>query len=199
MVIGIDLTVTPIDNSAICSGVMAYVNRGGDDGMLIIAIAITARTLTQPIILAQESLPVYRGIKEKNRKLAIETFNQKLATSLGKQSNYPKEFFKQTRIDEFFQLAGNIFDEHHITSQNRRMVLFSDMLQVDERCNWEKGREISAQHLQIHPVGGSVAIYGVQSPLYSNSEKWEKVRTAWIELLKQAKVNVLTYVSTYPQ
>lgn len=199
MVIGIDLTSSTIDSSAICKGVMEYVTKNGDDGTIIIAVAITARTLTQPIILAEEVLPSYPGIKKKDRKRAIESFSQKLVWGLKKRNTYPKDFFRQSRIDEFFDMAGNIFEEQQVPIKHRQMMLLSDMLQVDEQRNWESGQKINTNQMRIYEVGGTIAIYNVQSASYVNAAKWKMVHEAWTNLLKQAGVSISTYTSQYPR
>lgn len=197
--IGVDLTVERFDLARIKKGVMSFLRKNCDDGASIIAVAVTGKTFTQPVILAEIRLPTYRGIKGRARRMALEKFERNLISALENKAKLGKEFLQQSRIVDFFKLAANLFSECKVSPKRRLMLLFSDMLEVDESGNWESDRELRASNLHLQFIGGTAAIYGVQSRFYSNVRRWEDVHKIWIELLKHAGVSVLVYSSTYPR
>ena len=199
IVIGIDLTVERFDLARIRNGVMLYLHQNCDDGASIIAVAVTGKTFTQPVILTEIRLPTYRGIKGRARRLALEKFECELISALENNAKLGKEFLQRSRIADFFNLAANLFSERKVPPKRRLMILFSDMLEVDERRNWERDRELRAGDLRLQTVGGTVAIYGVQSRFYSNVKRWEDVYKIWIGLLTHAGVAVQVYSITYPR
>jgi hypothetical protein len=139
------------------------------------------------------------SLKGRARREALEKFECDFLSALENRGKLSKEFFQQSRIIDFFWLAANFFEELKVHPRRRFMILFSDMLQVDERRNWEKDNELRVSGLRIKPIGGEVAIYCVQSSFYQNAERWESVHKIWVDLLSQSGITVVTYSSTYPK
>jgi hypothetical protein len=195
LIIGIDLTLDPFNEAEIVNAVVAYVNQNAQNGDCIVAIAVTARTLTQPIIIAKTLLPERPGIKSRDRRRVLEKFQNDLLQKIEKRDSLPKCLFQQSRIADFFWLAEAIYANNCPDSKEKRMFLVSDMLEVDEIANWERGK-IDAQHIKIPKLSCSITISGVQSPYYSNSEMWRAARDAWTQLLNEAGIEIISYSST---
>jgi hypothetical protein len=194
VVIGIDLTMDQLDAAVVQKAAVDYVGQNCGDGQFAVAVAVSSRTLTEPIILARVDLPASPGVKGKLRQQALNTFGATLKMAIENRGQYPRYLFQQSRIADFFGLAGDIFDERRTAARLRKMMLISDMMEVDESRNWESGT-LNAKDLRIGKVGGSVVVYGVRSRLYSDSRRWQEVRDLWTTLLDQAGIKLLAYSS----
>ncbi len=194
MMVGIDVTVDQFNPAVVTETVMTYVEKNAKDGEDIVAVAITARTLTESKELAKSTLPKNRGIKGKDRRTALEKFKITLLQTLRQVEKYPAYLFRQSRIGDFWVLVESLCG-HNV--HNLKILVVSDMLEVDDQCNWETGR-IDAQHLKIPNMAGTtVTILGVQSPHYRNSESWRAVRDVWTGLLTQAGMSITAYSSIW--
>ncbi len=189
--IGIDLTVDPFDPPRIVDEVSAHVDRVGANGEKIMVVAITGRTLTDPIVFWQSSLPEKPGIKNKDRKDTLEKLRAKLRQGLENKNTYPKALFDQSRIADFFKLpaTATLQDE-----QQLKLAIWSDMLEVHSPVDWEHG-QIAAKDIAIPRLTGTVAIFGVRSSKYKDSVMWDKVRGIWVTTLKEAGLKTTVYSS----
>lgn len=198
VVVGVDVTVEQFEAAAICDKIAAWVERHSDDGAFICVVAVTGQTFVQPTVLAEVQLPDHPGIKKKARRRALHQFRQDLAGNLAKRHSYPKAWFKRSQILDFFKLAGHYFEQHRIPKAGRKLMLISDMLQVDEKHNWEKHDAPETNGIHLPHIGGTLAVHHVQSSRYPSSDKWERVRAAWLELLSRAGIKVVAYSSALP-
>lgn len=175
---------------------LAYVDQNAKDGEPVTAYAIYAHTFTQPMQLAAVVIPKAAGIKGKDRAEALRSLRAQLRRTLDPKS-MPLEFLRRSRISDFFVLAANSFETDGTPKRDRRMMLVSDMLQVDDERNWEIAGEVSTKHMDLPKIGGRVWVYGVQGPKYPNAERWDQIQRAWLELLDAAGIRVVSYANTY--
>lgn len=197
LVIGVDVTMDPFDDAAIVNAVTLYADQHCGNGDLIYAIGVTGRTFTRPIILAKAQFPEQPGIRNRARREALSNFSRDLLQALSRRDRYPRELLQESHISDFFALSKNLFEISSTRLSDRHMMLISDMLQVDSTRNWETSKEIVS--FQLTAVGGTIAIYGVQSKHYRDSDRWNKVRTVWTSMLIGAGVKITSYASILPQ
>jgi hypothetical protein len=196
-VIGVDVTVDSFSSRTVVDHILAFAQARVSDGEAVYVFAITAQTFTNPIQLARITLPQYAGIKGKDRKAALDELVAQLSKNLDIESLRPRGLLRQSRISDFFVLAANVFETEGVPERDRRMMIVSDMLQVDESHNWESSDLLSANDIQIPKVGGFVFVYGVASPKYRTSKKWKTVQLAWYRILDSAGIHVGCYSSTF--
>lgn len=197
VVIGIDFTLTDFDTAAICNSVKAYLEDESrvSNGSHIIAIVVYRNTFTKEIILAKATLPSYAGIKGRERCKTINRFIHELHQGLAKRQSFPDSLLRQSRINDFFYLAETKFVDNRMGKKDRKMLLYSDMLQVDDYVNFERDT-IGTSHLHLPRVGGSISVIGVQSPKYRDRAMWNTIREVWLRLFESSKIKVLHYSPT---
>lgn len=194
LLVGVDLTLQPFEVSSIVSSVMRWIDQNAEDGETVQVIAVTAMTLTAPKVLAEATLPASAGIMGTDRTKSLDAFKGALQLHL-KEQRSPR-ILEQSRIADFFLYAASAFPQTGSKGKIRKMVLYSDMLEVHDGVNWETG-PITSESIKIPRLSGSIEIRGVQSAKFKNSEMWEQVRDAWTKALSDAGVKVRVYSSAY--
>jgi hypothetical protein len=196
LLVGVDLTLQPFDDSAIATSVMRWIDQNAGDGESVEVIAVTSKTVTTPKVLAEAVFPPSPGIMGTDRTKTLDVLKSTLQQHLKERSSYGPQMFQYSRIADFFVYAATAYPPNGSREKVRRMALWSDMLEVHEGVNWETG-PVAAEHIKIPRLWGSIEIRGVQSTKYKNSEMWERVRDIWMRAISDAGVKVRSYSSTY--